>query len=519
MTNEVEQTKPAAKKVAAKKVASKQVGWQDRVVQKPARTPLTENLILKSDSYKPGHWKMLPGAIANMYSYGESRGFTEAGWSEVVWFGMQGILKKHFSKQLTMRDVERAKVFIDRHIRPGAFNYEGWKTIVEEFDGKLPLEICAVPEGTVLPAHLPLWSVQATDERFAWLVSYFEPLFIQVWYPTSVASLSYAVKKMLKGFWEQTVDEGSYHGLNFALHDFGFRGATCVEAAGVGGSGHILSFMGTDTMQAVAFLYDFYGLDEEDDTSMPAFSVYATEHSVVCSHSDAEQKEDLKAQEFIIEFLEKEGGTVSCVADTYDVFRFTDRLKSIFGDRLEALPDGSRFVVRPDSGDPTIVPVIIIKALINAFGAKKNSKGFYVLPPFLRVLQGDGMNFSTIRTVCLNLRAAEISIENIVFGMGGGLLQHVNRETLKVAQKGSAIKKEDSWIDIYKDPITDSGKVSKKGRVTTILRKGQYMAVRLDQMQEGDVNLLIPVWRNGDLLVDENVDVIRGRVTQALATM
>lgn len=526
MTQENEIKKPAAKKVAAKKAVvkvedKKPEGWQDKVVKvtsEAVRGLLSDLLILKTDSYKVGHWEMLPLGATNMYSYGEARGLTN-GIQDVVFDGLQAILKKHFSKKITHQDIFRAKRFADRHLRPGAFNEEGWKIIVDEFDGRLPLEVFAVPEGSVMPASNVLWSIEATDERFAWLVSYFEPLFLQVWYPTTVASLSFAIKKMLKSFWEQTVDDENMGGLDFALHDFGFRGATCVEAAGAGGAGHLLNFMGTDTMQAIAYLYDFYGLDEEDDASMPAFSVYATEHSVMCSHSDAEARDDLKAQEFIIEFVEKKGGITSGVIDTYNAFRFTERLNDIFGDRVKALPEGTRFVLRPDSGDPTVVPLIIIKTLMNAFGYTVNKKGYKVLPNFLRVLQGDGMNINSIRTLALNLRADGISLENIVFGMGGGLLQSVTRDTLKFAQKGSALEKDGKWIDLFKDPITDQGKVSKKGIVKTYVRNGQYISIRESEKQEGDVDLMQCVWRNGEQLVEQTFGQKKSRVTAALASM
>lgn len=525
MSQENTKPTPAAKKVAAKKatVAKKTVvpaGWTDKGIQTFPGAPslLSEVLPLKTDSYKVGHWKMLPGGTTNMYSYGESRGLT-SGITDVVFYGFQAILKKHFSKQITASDVERTKRFADRHLRPGAFDYEGWMDVVTKNDGRLPIRISAIPEGNVVDPSIVLWAIEATDDKYAKLVSYFEPLFMQVWYPTTVASLSYSIKRMLKGFWEQTVDEENMVGLEFALHDFGFRGATCVEAAGAGGSGHLLNFSGTDTMQAICHLYDFYGLDEEDDASMPAYSVYATEHTIMSAHSDAENRDDLKAQEFFIDFLEKEGGIGSAVIDTYDAIRFAERLKSIFGDRVKALPNGTRFVLRPDSGDATVMPVLIIKMLMNSFGCEINKKGFKVLPPFLRVLQGDGMNINSIRTLCLNLRAGMISLENIVFGMGGGLLQSVTRDTLKFAQKASSITKDGKEIDVFKAPITDIGKLSKKGRVTTVIRAGKIISIRKTEIQEGDEEILRPVWEDGSLLVDENWHTIKARVTKAFAAI
>lgn len=490
--------------------------WQDYYVsiESAVRTLLSEVLPLKTDSYKIGHWKMLPIGSGNMFSYGASRG-AGGGISDVLFWGLQMIVKKHFTKQVTMKDIERAKRFADRHLRPGAFNYEGWKYIVEKHNGFLPMTISAVPEGTVLAPKNVLYSIEVTDQNCAWLVSYFEPLTLQVWYTTTVASLSYTLKKIIGEFWEQTVDDANMFGLNFALHDFGFRGATGVEAAGLGGSGHLLNFLGTDTMQAIAVLYDFYNIDEEDDSSMPAFSVYATEHTIMCANSDAENKDDAGAMEMIIDLLEKEADGVigSAVADTYDVFRFGRRLKEMFGERLVKLGErGSRFVMRPDSGDPTVIPVQVIQLLMAEFGYTTNSKGFKVLPSFIRVLQGDGVDIDSIKQILLNLRALGISAENIVFGMGGGLLQSVTRDTLKFAQKASAIEIDGVWKDIFKDPITDPGKTSLKGRVETVLRDGEYITVRNDSILDTDVRIMREIFRDGKLLIDEDFATIRARV-------
>lgn len=491
--------------------------WADYEVGQ--RSLLGDVLPLKTDSYKIGHWKMLPVGTTNLYSYGEPRG-PGSHISDVVFFGIQRILKKFLSKKIKMADVMRAERFARRHLRPGAFNFDGWKYIVEKCDGYLPLSVSAIPEGTVLSPKNALYSIEATDPNCAWVVSYFEPLTLQVWYPTTVASLSYSIRKMIGGFWKDTVDENRQDGINFALHDFGYRGASSDESAGAGDSGHLLNFMGTDTMAGICVLYDYYGLDEDDDASMPAFSVYATEHTIMCSNSDAANRNDYGAFEMAVSLLESECQKndgyviVSAVIDTYDAFRAAKWVGTDFAERIKN--SGGRFVVRPDSGDPTVVPVQIIELLLDTCGYTINTKGFKVLPDWIRVLQGDGINYDSIKQILLNLRAKGISAENIVFGMGGALLQGPNRDTMKFAQKASAVEVAGEWIDVFKDPITDSGKTSKKGRLTVVNRGGEIITIRKEELRESDVELMREIFRNGSLLIDESFGVIKDRVQKTL---
>lgn len=497
------------------------VSWQDKVIENreisyAVNCLLQDILPLKTDSYKISHWKMLPEGTDGFFSYGESRGAGHGIKKTVMW-GLTAIIKKYFTKQITMSDIKRAKRFADRHLRPGAFNFEGWKYIVEEHNGYLPLEVWAVPEGTVLDPKNVLYSVEVTDEKCAWLVSYFEPLWLQIWYPITVASLSYQLRENIGKFWSETVDDDRMGGLDFALHDFGFRGVSSPESAAIGGSGHLLNFMGTDTMQAIACLYDFYGLDEEDDTSMPAFSVYATEHSVMCANSNAEEREDIDALEMTVRLLETEGGIISSVIDTYEPYRYTSRIGSKeYRERIIAACEkfpGSRYVLRPDSGDETVVPIQIIQMLMNDFGYTINKKGFKVLPDCVRVLQGDGINMDSINEILLKMRSLGISAENIIFGMGGALLQHCDRDWMKFAQKGSGIRINGVWKDLFKDPSTDPGKQSKKGRVETVLKNGEHVSQKIEDFNDDtDKPAMKLALRNGVLFNEENFKTIKNRV-------
>jgi nicotinamide phosphoribosyltransferase len=472
-----------------------------------------DNLILKTDSYKTDHWEMLPDGAQYLYSYIESRGSDQhevrgidVGYTQNVFYGLQAILKRHFSGRLTMKDVDEAQMIIDGHMGPGVFNRAGWERIVTEFDGKLPLRIRAVKEGTVLPTRNVLVTVENTHPDFAWLVSYFEPLFLQVWYPTTVASLSYSIRQVIETYFDLTVDEEDAGAKLFKLHDFGFRGVSSNESARIGGSAHLVAgWMGTDTIQGMLELNQFYKAP-----LVSGYSVRASEHSVVCANSNAEKRDDYAAIEKMVSILEQNKGIVACVADTYSVRRFAQWVSSDFKDRI--INSGGTFVVRPDSGDPRKIPVEIIEILMEGFGYTVNKKGFKVLPSCIRVLQGDGINESTIRDILGELYRRGIAADNIVFGMGGALLQHCDRDWFKFAMKGSALCVDGEWRDLFKDPDTDSVKRSKKGRVVTFKdSEGNYFSDR-EELVDTNHNIesqMVTVWENGELLVDLEFDEIR----------
>jgi nicotinamide phosphoribosyltransferase len=172
-------------------------------------------------------------------------------------------------------------------------------------------------------------------------------------------------------------------------------------------------------------------------------------------------------------------------------------------------------VIRPDSGDPTVMPLDVVDVLMDKFGCTVNSKGCRVLPPQVRVIQGDGMNTVTIGTLIDNAIARGISVDNFAMGMGGGLLQKVDRDTLKYAMKANAIEINGEWIDVYKDPITDPGKKSKSGRLALVKRDGVFKTIRKDELVTGahgvERNHLRTVYENGNLLIEDDFSTIRER--------
>jgi len=453
---------------------------------------LSKNLILNTDSYKPSHWLQYPPGTETVFSYIESRG---GKYEKTLFFGLQMYLKEYLSKPITMEMIDQAEKFLKAHGEP--FNREGWENIILKHDGKLPLRIKAVKEGSVVRTSNVLVTVENTDPEFYWLTSYIETSLLRaVWYPTTVATQSWYIKQIIKEALNETGDIG---GLAFKLHDFGARGVSSLESAAIGGAAHLVNFMGSDTISGVLALQEYYNAE-----AMPAFSIPAAEHSSITSWG---KENEVEAYRNMLKQFAKPGSLVAVVSDSYDIFKACEMWGTVL--KQEVIDSGATVVIRPDSGHPETVVLDVVRKLEEGFGSVKNEKGFKVLNN-VRVIQGDGINEQSIRGILMNLEFAGFSADNIAFGMGGALLQILNRDTQKFAMKASAAKINGEWIDVFKDPITDSGKRSKAGRIKLVTNnKGDFFTIPEKNTYVECVDALEVVWENGELIRDQPLDEIR----------
>lgn len=454
------------------------------------------NLILNTDSYKASHWLQYPPGMDGMFSYIESRGGLHP---RTVFFGLQTILQEYLSKGITEADIVEAKELFAAHGEP--FNEDGWRYILREYGGRLPVTIRAVPEGSVVPVHNVLATVQSIDPKCFWLASYLETLLLRVWYPTTVATISWYLKRLIGRYLRETSDDPQGQ-LPFKLHDFGARGVSSLESASLGGLAHLVSFRGTDTVAALVAARKYYG------ENMAGFSIPAAEHSTITAWGrDGEEA----AYRNMVAQYGKPGAIFACVSDSYDVYAAVEFL---WGSRLkqQVIDSGATLVVRPDSGNPPDVVERCAVLLDRAYGSTLNSKGFKVLN-HVRIIQGDGVNADSIREILERLKMAGFAADNIAFGMGGALLQHMNRDTQKFAMKCSAARIDGKWVAVYKDPVTDPGKVSKKGRLD-LVRDGvtrEYLTYSLDEATSPQPSELVEVFRNGDITKRWSLEEIRSR--------
>lgn len=454
------------------------------------------NIILNTDSYKFSHWVQYPPETEAISSYIESRG----GEEKSVFFGLQAFIKEYLLKPITMADIDKAEKLILAHGEP--FNREGWEIIVNEYDGKLPVVIEAVPEGTYMETHNVQVQITNTDPRLFWLPSHLETALLRaIWYPSTVATKSRKLKVILAKYLRETSDVPVEEQIGFVLNDFGSRGTSSYDASALGGLAHLVNFMGTDNVPSLTAAIQFYGA-----TGPVGYSIPAAEHATVTVWPSEEA-----AYNNMINQFAGEGKIYAVVSDSYD---FYNAVKNIWGEQLrqKILDAGGRLVIRPDSGDPIVVPVDAIKILAEKFGYTVNSKGYKVLHPSVRVIQGDGINEETLPIILANIKKAGFSTENVVFGMGGGLLQAWNRDTLKYAMKASARLSNGVWYGFSKNPVTDPGKRSKEGRLGLVYEHGIGHArfrTLPKEIADHKGNLLQVVYKNGELLVETTFDQVR----------
>ena len=452
---------------------------------------IENNICLLTDSYKITHHYFYPKGTKKIYSYLESR--VGAEFNKTIFYGLQYIIKKYLEgKVVSQEKIDEADNLMQTHLGEGIFNREGWQYILDEFDGMLPIEIKAVPEGTPVDVGNVLMTVENTDDKCYWLVNYLESLLLQVWYPSTIATLSAEVRKLANFYLDVTGSDKS--NLDFMLHDFGYRGATSTESSMLCGSAHLLSFSGTDTIPALTIPENYY-----NDSDVYGFSVQATEHSVMTSlGQDGEIEQALNVIE------NAKNGILSMVIDSYDYRNFLRQASTEGSELNDAILkflsiDGNKVVFRPDSGEPVSTTIDCLNILESGFGSYDTESGYKVFDANIGLLWGDGLNYHKIRDILFAMKSNGWAAENIIFGMGGGLHSSVNRDTQRNAFKCSAQLRDGQWFDIFKNPL-DSSKKSKTGRFKLIEDDGSFKTISIDD--EGD-DILRTVFKDGKLLVDE----------------
>jgi nicotinamide phosphoribosyltransferase len=464
-----------------------------------------QNLLLLADAYKYSHHKLYLPGTTKIYSYLESRG---GAFPETVFFGLQYILKEYLEGQaFTKTDIDEAEELLHGVFgRKDVFKHENFQYILDKYDGKLPVKIKAVAEGTVVPVHNALMTIENTDPKCFWLTNFLETLLMQVWYPCTVATLSREVRKIVERYYEETSDDAAKAGIDFVLNDFGFRGVSSVESGAAGGAAHLINFMGSDTVYASHFLKKYY-----DAKKVYGMSVPATEHSIMTLLGEAGEKDIMK---HVLQAYPE--GILSVVSDSYNIF---NAVENYWGSELkeQVLQRNGTLVIRPDSGDPVKTLLKVFDLLFAKFGFTTNNKGFKVLPPQVRVIQGDGIDLQSIPVIYRALKTNGISAENLVLGMGGALLQKVNRDTQKFALKCSYAEVGGEWMNVKKHPVemneqgelVKSFKTSKAGKLKLVKVEDQFQTV--DVYSNNHSDFLETVFENGMITKHHTFEDIRER--------
>jgi nicotinamide phosphoribosyltransferase len=467
------------------------------------------NNLLRTDVYKLGHMVQYVPGCNKVYSYLNAR--SDKNFQEIVFFGLQYYLEKYMTSAITPDMAEEMLDYYSSIIGPPS---QDTKNKVYDLArlGYWPLEIKALPEGTVISPKNALMTITNTHPDFYWTVGYVESLLLKVWYPITVATHCYKYRKLVEKMFAATVDNDQKFLMPFMVHDFGFRGDSSEEGAGLSGVAHLASFTGSDTIPARWVAKNFYG----PATEPIMLSVPASEHSVMCSFG---RDKEIDAFRNMLDLYPE--GIVSIVSDTFDVYKVLTEFCVTLKDKI--LARNGKTVFRPDSGNPEHIicgnpnapegspeELGCIRLLDKMFGSTVNSKGYKVLNPKVGLIYGDGMYYERYERTLNELRRMGYASSNLVIGVGGILRNH-SRDTLGMAIKATHVEVNGVGQDIEKDPVTDHGKKSHKGLIY-VDKDGTHDMATPEQERTG---LLKYVFRNGRMYNRTNLDEIRARINMA----
>ena len=445
--------------------------------------PRLSNLISNTDSFKHGQHTMYPPGTEYLSSYIESRGGI---FPATMFVGLQAFLREYLTNPITVEDIDDAQFLSEEQGVP--FNRQGWLGVLSDHGGYFPVEIEAVPEGSVVPTRNVLVQLVNTDPKFWWITNFFEAAILRsVWYPTTVGTISWMCRKVIEESLRRTSDHPEL--ARWFLHDFGYRGVSSAESGMLGGMAHLVNFDRTDTAGGPIGAKRYY------NAVAPGISAVNMEHSAVAAWGRDGEAKMFRAM------MDKYRGRVPFLGLLTDTYDHEHCVRKIIGGELkeEIRSFPGMIGARMDSGDPEVVPAETTEWLMECFGYETNSKGFKVLPPQIRVIQGDGLTFETFRGLYMELERRGLAADNVFCGMGGGLLQRLNRDTLNFGQKTNAVCVNGEWMDVYKTPTGSSMKRSKPGRLALQVVNGDFRTVRKESIAPSE-NLLEPVFRNGKLL-------------------
>ena len=485
--------------------------------------------VLLKDGYKVGHKFQYPEGTTLVYSNLTPRKSRDPEQKEIIFFGMQYFIKEYLIHQFNEGFFKRPKEEVLRKYKRRIDNYLGKDSITYDHIaalhdlGYLPLHIKALPEGSLVPMKVPVFTIKNTQPGFFWLTNMLETLLSAIiWKPCTSATTAFTYLKTFTRYAQETVgDDLSF--VPWQGHDFSFRGMSGIEDALISGAGHLLSFAGTDTIPAIDFLEEYYNADCE--TELIGGSVPATEHSVMCMGGESDE---LGTFERLITEVYP-AGIVSIVSDTWDFWQvITEYLPAL---KSQIMAREGKVVIRPDSGDP--VKIIIgdadaapgspafkgaIECMWETFGGVITPKGFKLLDGHIGLIYGDGITLEKQRAILEGLKQKGFASYNVVLGLGSFTYEYVTRDTFGFAMKATYGEINGIGRDIFKDPKTDDGtKKSARGLLQVYKTEDGSLAMK-DQCnwEEEGSGELVTVFKDGTLLVDDSLAEIRGRVKSHL---
>lgn len=486
---------------------------------------------LLCDFYKISHRQQYPQGTEVVYSTWTPRSGKHAnGITEVVAFGFQGVLKEItevFDSGFFNKTKAEVITEYSRVIKNCLFVPNPDTSHIEELHdlGYLPIKVKALEEGTLVPFRVPMLTIENTNNRFFWVTNFLETaLSSNLWKPSTTATIARQYKHILNRYAGETT--GSITGVEFQGHDFSMRGQSGVEDSARSGVGHLLSFVGTDTIPAIMYAEEFYNADIEKE--LIGCSVPASEHSVMCASG---KNDELETYRRLIEDVHPTG-IVSIVSDTWDLWYVITNILPKLKDKILARNGGEgsidKVVIRPDSGNPADILCGdannsdsnarkgVIELLWDIFGGTVNDQGYKVLNSHIGAIYGDSITPIICEDICERLKDKGFASTNVVFGIGSYTYQFITRDTLGFAMKATSVTINGVETPIFKDPKTDDGtKKSAKGRVG-VYRDNNGELVVLDSESKdrnvGSADLLELIYENGEFVKETSLSEIRARL-------
>ncbi len=490
------------------------------------------NPTLMADFYKLSHREQYPEGTEVVYSTWTPRsGKHLPQIKEVVAFGFQGFIKElkesfddsffKVSKNEVIAEYSRIVSNCLGVQNPDTKHLEDLHDL-----GYLPLKIKALEEGTLVPFRVPMLTIENTDNRFFWLTNYIETMAsANLWKPSTSASVARVYRQVMDKYALETT--GSTEGVEFQGHDFSMRGMSGVEDAARTGLGHLLSFVGTDTIPAIQYAEQYYNANT--DKELVGCSVNATEHSVMCAGGKDDERETYRR---LIEDTYPTG-IVSIVSDTWDLWKTLDTIIPSLKDSILARDGGDasldKVVIRPDSGDPSDILCGnknsedsrankgVVELLWESFGGTVNEQGYKVLNPAVGAIYGDAITIERCTDICERLKAKGFASTNVVFGIGSYTYQYQTRDSLGFAMKATSVTINGVEKAIFKDPITDDGtKKSAKGRVEVLKdNSGELRVIDEESIAAGfgtQPDSLQTIFENGEVVKETTLAEIRSKL-------
>ena len=481
------------------------------------------------DGYKLDHRRQYPEGTQYVYSNWTPRGSRLPEVKEVVFVGLQYFLERYLEEEFGKffaADVDEVCAAYERRVNaylgPNSIGSDHIRALHEL--GYLPLEFKALPEGSLVPLRVPMLTVENTHPDFAWLVNYLETIMsCSLWVPMTSATLAKRMRGLLEDYAEKTGSPKEF--VDWQGHDFSFRGMGGYEDAQMSGMGHLTQFTGTDTIPAIEFIEQYYGVPSDD--YLVGGSVAATEHSVMCAGGE---DDELETYSRLLDLYP--AGILSVVSDTWDLWKVLTETVPALHDKIMAR-DG-KLVIRPDSGDPADIlcgtyphalPATtearpdqkgVVELLWDEFGGTITETGHKLLDSHIGVIYGDAINYERAQEILQRLEEKGFASANVVFGMGSYGYQYQTRDTFGFAMKATNVVINGVEKPIYKDPVTDNGtKKSLRGRIAVFRDQATGKLFSYDEVDPVydarilEESLLTTVWKDGTFVKRYTFDEVR----------